>query len=272
MTWTKEEIRLAALRQSAEDHGCLPADFEADVHRIVPAGIRKNARVYLDQPAVLDMTTYGRNVVVTCDPSLTEGVRALLEKDEEFWQLFAPEGLRELDRLLAPLGARMSWAVSSFLPDPQAVEGFDGCCPFRTRLLGPEDFAPLYRPEWSDALSVKRPELDRIGVGAYDGDILVGLAGASQDCPGMMQVGVNVLPAYRGRGIGAALTNRLAREILSMGQVPFYSAVWANVRSAGNAVRAGFRMAWAAVSAARTTVSAARTRGSGGENGEKEED
>ena len=99
----------------------------------------------------------------------------------------------------------------------------------------------------------------------------MGLAGASQDCPGMMQIGVNVLPAYRRRGIGAALTNRLAREILAAGQVPFYSAVWANVRSAGNAVRAGFRMAWAAVSAVRATVPAARARGSGGDNGEKEE-
>ena len=65
----------------------------------------------------------------------------------------------------------------------------------------------------------------------------------------MMQIGVNVLPAYRGRGIGAALTNRLAREILGMGQVPFYSAVWANIRSTGNAVRAGFRAAWASLSA-----------------------
>ena len=265
MTWTKDEIRSAALRQSAEDHGCSPADFEADEHRVVPAGIRKNARVYLPRPAVLDMTTYGRNVVVTCDPALTEDVRALLEKNEEFWQLFAPDGVRALDRLLAPLEAGMSYAVSSFLPDPEALEGFDGVCPFRMRLLGPADFAPLYRPEWSDALSAKRPELDRIGVGAYDGDVLVGLAGASQDCPSMMQIGVNVLPAYRGRGIGSALTNRLAREILAMGQVPFYSAVWANVRSAGNAVRAGFRMAWA-------TVSAVRAHGSGREKGEKEED
>lgn len=253
MNWTKEEIRSVALRQSAADHGCSPEDFEAPEHRFFPAGIRNNARVYLTEPAVLDVTTYGSNAVVTCDPSLTAGVRSLLEQNEEFWQLFAPEGARALDGLLAPAGAALSYAVSSFLPDPEAIEGFDGGCPFRLRLLGPADFAPLYRPEWSDALSAKRPELDRIGVGAYDGDVLVGLAGASQDCPSMMQIGVNVLPAYRGREIGAALTNRLAREILGMGQVPFYSAVWANVRSTGNAVRAGFRAAWASLSAVRIT-------------------
>ncbi len=253
MNLTKEEIRRIALAQSAEDHGCCPEDFEAPEHRFFPASVRKKARVYLDQPAVLDMTTYGSNVVVTCDPALTEGVRGLLEREEEFWQLFAPEGVRALDGLLAPLGAVLSYATASFLPDPEGIERFDGICPYRTRILGPEDFAPLYRPEWSDALSAKRPRLDRIAVGAYDEDTLVGLAGASQDCPAMMQIGVNVLPAYQGRGIGAALTNRLAREILGMGQVPFYSAVWANIRSTGNAVRAGFRAAWASLSAVRKT-------------------
>ena len=251
MSLTKEEIRQIALRQSAADHGCSPEDFGAAEHRFFPAGPRVNARVYLTEPAVLDVTTYGSNAVVTCDPALTEGVRELLGRDPEFWQLFSPEGLHELDTLLAPFGAGMSFAVSSFLPDPEAVGRFDGVCPFPLRILGPEEFAYLYRPEWSDALCEKRRELDRIGVGAYDGDTLVGLAGASQDCAGMMQIGVNVLPAYRGRGIGAVLTNRLAREILAMGQVPFYSAVWANVRSVGNAVRAGFRSAWATVSAVR---------------------
>ena len=265
MKLTREDIREIALRQSAEDHGCSPEDFSAPDNRFFPSAVRKNARVYLPQPAVLDVTTYGPNAVVTCDPLLTESVRALFAREEEFWQLFAPEGVRALDALLAPLDAALSYAVSSFLPDPEAIEGFDGRCPFRMRLLGPADFAPLYRPEWSDALSAKRPELDRIGVGAYDGDVLVGLAGASQDCPSMMQIGVNVLPAYRGRGIGAALTNRLAREILDGGQVPFYSAVWANIRSTGNAVRAGFRAAWA-------TLSAVRKKNPHGENERKEED
>ena len=251
MNWTKEEIWQIALRQSAADHGCSPEDFEASEHRFFPAGIRGNARVYLTEPAILDVTTYGPNAVVTCDPALTDGVRELLERDPEFWQLFAPEGTHDLDALLAPFGAGLSFAVSSFLPDPEEIGRFSGTSPFRMRILGPEDFAYLYRPEWSDALCEKRRELDRIGAGAYDGDVLVGLAGASQDCPDMMQIGVNVLPAYRGLGIGAALTNRLAREILDSGQVPFYSAVWANVRSVGNAVRAGFRPAWASLSAVR---------------------
>jgi GNAT superfamily N-acetyltransferase len=247
---TKEEIRGTALNQSAADHGCSPEDFAAEDLRIFPAGIRPGARVWVKQPAILDVTTYGTNAVITCREELTEGVRSLFAPEPEFWQLFAAEGITALNGLLAALGARMRYMTCSFLPDPDELARFGGSCPFRVRLLGEKDFQNLYRPEWSDALSPTRKELDRIAAGAYDGDKLVGLAGASEDCRTMWQIGINVLPAYRNQGTAAVLVNLLAREILEEGIVPFYSAVWANVRSVKTAVRAGFRSAWASMSAA----------------------
>lgn len=45
--------------------------------------------------------------------------------------------------------------------------------------LHKEDFSELYRPEWSNALCEERKHLDVLGVGAYDGEKLVGLAGCS---------------------------------------------------------------------------------------------
>ena len=106
----------------------------------------------------------------------------------------------------------------------------------------------LYLPEWSNALCEKRKELDVLGVGAYDGDRLVGLAGCSADAPQMWQIGVDVLPAYRRRGVAAALTSHLAQEILRRGKVPFYCTAWANVPSARNAVTCGFLPAWVEMS------------------------
>jgi predicted GNAT family acetyltransferase len=88
-----------------------------------------------------------------------------------------------------------------------------------------------------------------LGVGAYDGDKLVGLAGASADCNTMWQIGIDVLPDYRRRGIASALTSRLAVEILERGKVPFYCAAWCNVKSVRNAVRSGFRPAWVEMTA-----------------------
>ncbi|HHX56071.1 MAG TPA: GNAT family N-acetyltransferase, partial [Clostridiales bacterium] len=76
------------------------------------------------------------------------------------------------------------------------------------------------------------------------GDKLIGLAGCSADCNLMWQIGVDVLPEYRRRGIAAALTSRLAIEILEAGKVPFYCSAWSNIRSVRNAVKSGFIPAW----------------------------
>ena len=117
-------------------------------------------------------------------------------------------------------------------------------CAFETRLLTQKDFAGLYLPEWSNALCEKRAELDVLGVGAYDGELLVGLAGCSADCASMWQIGVDVLPGYRRKGIAAALTSQLATEILKRDKVPFYCTAWSNVRSVGNAIKSGFVPTW----------------------------
>ena len=63
----------------------------------------------------------------------------------------------------------------------------------------------------------------------------------------MWQIGIDVLPAYRRRGIASALTSRLACEILHRDLVPFYCCAWSNIRSARNAIRSGFRPAWVQV-------------------------
>ena len=81
-------------------------------------------------------------------------------------------------------------------------------------------------------------------MGAYDGEKLIGLAGCSADCDSMWQIGVDVLPQYRKKGIAAALTSRLAMEILEREKVPFYCCAWSNIRSTRNAIKSGFFPAW----------------------------
>lgn len=87
-----------------------------------------------------------------------------------------------------------------------------------------------------------------LGVGAYDQGNLIGLAACSADCEEMWQIGVDVLPAFRRQGVASALTAALTREIMQKGKVPFYGCAWANLPSVLNALRSGFRPAWAEVS------------------------
>ena len=60
----------------------------------------------------------------------------------------------------------------------------------------------------------------------------------------MWQIGVDVLPGYRRKGIASAMTSKLALEILERDKVPFYCCAWSNVKSARNAIKSGFRPAW----------------------------
>ena len=129
-----------------------------------------------------------------------------------------------------------------YLPDVERIHNIQ--CLYETRILVQDDFKNLYLPEWSNALCSERKNLDVLGVGAYDQDKLIGFAACSADCDDMWQIGVDVLPEYRQKGIASALTSRLAKEILGRGKVPFYCSAWSNIRSARNAVKSGFVPAW----------------------------
>ena len=63
------------------------------------------------------------------------------------------------------------------------------------------------------------------------------------------QIGIDVLPPYRKKGIAAALTSQLALLILEQGKVPFYCAAWSNIKSVRNAIKCGFKPAWVEMTA-----------------------
>jgi ribosomal protein S18 acetylase RimI-like enzyme len=64
----------------------------------------------------------------------------------------------------------------------------------------------------------------------------------------MWQIGVDVLPEYRRKGIASALTSKLALEILERDKVPFYCTAWSNLRSVRNAVKCGLMPSWVEMS------------------------
>ncbi|MBQ8953382.1 MAG: GNAT family N-acetyltransferase [Clostridia bacterium] len=243
---TNQETLDIALRQSAVDLNCEPGDFLLSEHKIVHSTVREGARAYLKLPFECQLVSYGNNVVASVLPEYEAMTRAYVS-GQPAYRCFETPNMHSLDDQLLPHGVRVCFMAEYFLPDVNALRPLP--CPFATRALGPADFAPLYTPEWSHALCEERKHLDVLGVGAYDGGRLVGLAACSADCDSMWQIGINVLPEYRRMGVASALTSRLALEIIARGKVPFYCAAWSNIRSARNAIRSGFRPAWVEMTA-----------------------
>ena len=244
---TQHEIFSAAIRQSAVDCSCSAEDFRRPENVIVPAGVSEGMSRYMEVPPVCTLISYGANVVASCREELLPDVADYVNSQRTIYRGFETPAIYDLNRILEKAGARVSWMHSFFLPDPDLVFGADLPCAFETREMHPADFANLYLPEWSNALSFDRKELDTLGIGAFDGDRLIGMAGCSADCPDMWQIGIDVLPEYRRKGIASALTNRLARMIFEREKIPFYAAAWSNIRSIRNGLRSGFVPAWVAI-------------------------
>ena len=246
MKYTSQSILDAALRQSAVDAGCEKEDFLRSTPVVVDSQTNPGARRYLELPFDCHLISYGNNVVASVSEECRELVSAYLRRFPAE-HCFETPNMHVLNDALEAEGLRLCFMAEYFLPDLSCLEPLD--CPYPVRVLHQRDFAPLYRAEWSNALCERRKELDVLGLGAYDGETLVGFAACSADCEGMWQIGVDVLPGYRRQGIAAALTSRLALEILDRGKVPFYCAAWCNLRSVRNAIKSGFRPAWVEMSA-----------------------
>ena len=247
---TNQEILKIAMEQSAIDLCAEPADFEKGENVIVTSRENAGARRYLKLPFSCQLVSYGSGVVASVSPEFYE----ITEKYINAYpveHLFETPHLHILNDALMKKGQKICFMAEYFLPDVNALLGsaVENVIPYQMKLLTQEDFSELYLPQWSNALCEKRKELDVLGVGAYDGDRLVGLAGCSADCEQMWQIGIDVLPNYRRQGIASALTSRLAIEILKRGKVPFYCAAWCNIKSVRNAIKSGFRPAWVEMTA-----------------------
>ena len=243
---TNQEIFQIAMQQSAIDSSCQPEDFQAKENRLVISGTHPKARRYLQLPFSCDLTSYGSNIVASVSEPLRESVWEYIQTYETA-HCFETPNLHVLDNKLNAFGLGICFMAEYWLLDMPTFVPLD--CAYETRLLSAPDFAGYYLPEWSNALCEARKQLDCLAIGAFDQGKLIGLAGASADCDAMWQIGIDVLPDYRQRGIASALTSQLAAEILKRGIVPFYCCAWSNIKSARNAFKSGFKPAWVQVTA-----------------------
>ncbi len=243
---TNQDILRIAMEQSAEDIGCEAEDFIKSENVTVPFRLGTYARKYYKEPITCNLVSYGSNIVAASSEEAADLISEYIGR-YNFYHCFETPNMHWLNERLAQRGHKICFMAEYYLPDVNRIPEID--TGFELRILEPKDFGGLYLPEWSNALCEDRKALDVLGVGAYDGGKLVGLAGCSADCENMWQIGVDVLPDYRRQGIASALTSRLANEIIACGKVPFYCSAWSNIRSVRNAVKSGFIPAWVEMTA-----------------------
>ena len=134
-----------------------------------------------------------------------------------------------------------------YLPDPASIPSLEAPSGFHYALVAPPDLYGLYsNDQFHNALlyDIHSERPDVLAMVAMYGDEIVAMAGASADSATMWQLGIDVLPPYRGHGLAAYLIRWLTEETLQRGFVPYYGTSSSNVASQRVAHRAGYYPAW----------------------------
>lgn len=245
---------LASVRMVlAADCNCEPSAFERDTNTVVLAGQRDGRRAFPHASLPL-IVTMGHGVVISTSEEDADWMRRHYEavhRDDAF----SAQSISRLADYLAQRGdavfgpdlkytcAPDDLSAATVWSDVRLVEGYE--VPTLYRYTGFSN-ALQYDPE--------HPQPDVLATVVYDAGLPVGVAGASADSTVLWQIGIDVLPAYRGKGIGFDLVRGLTRAIFERGKVPYYSTSPSNIASRRLARRVGFWPAWTEISARAASV------------------
>lgn len=247
MNFSSELKKLLAL-----EYNC-SVDAVCGAENIVTVSTGRRGRKYDgDGGCFFSMATTGGGCLISADERLMPFLREFV-KGCEGHALFGEGKLAALDRELDRFGYKLHelGAHHMFLPK-YSVEPAQK---FPIRRFELSEFKRFYGDRrFSNALcgeyDPERPDVAALA--AMDGENIMGLAGASRDfmgTPNWLQIGIDVLPEYRGRGVGTFLVNELAKLILESGDIPFYGTAPANIYSQNIAINCGFRPAWVEICA-----------------------
>lgn len=231
---TIQEMLYIVQSQLATDLNCTPEDLNGEKDSFVFTEARDNPgrRPFTRSEQHFDMLSMGKTIVVSASPNILDIVKPLLygkNRDEAFsmpfvygHSLYYLPDLAHIKPLTSPEGFVYEMVERNDIPELYQYEGFHN--------------AIQYDPN--------HPRPDILAVLAKKDGKIVGMAGASNDCAMMWQVGIDVLPEYRNYGLAAYLVNWLTLEILDRGYVPYYSTACSNISSQRVAHRAGYFPAW----------------------------
>lgn len=238
----------AALREVlAAQMGCTVEDYRS--HQLAVVSRPADSR----EPHLVLVTTMGAGSVVSVrDSRLADWAREHAPARNRNQQIFLPsflEGMaaraRELGHEAAKSHSASGGCVLAELLAPLPLPPW-----YALREIGVEEQARLRAGGQFDNALGEPDELRRIAaartafvVECPDGEVAA-VAGIWDQYPGTDEIGLDVAPAHRGKGLAAVLTVHATRWIREQGRWPIYTYGFTNVRSMNNALRCGYRPLW----------------------------
>ncbi|HHV29826.1 GNAT family N-acetyltransferase [Acetivibrio mesophilus] len=232
MEFNKSKILEIVRRQLAIDMNCNPEDFINEGIVFCEAKLNQGRRMFDRQSPFLEIATMGKSIVVSGDSEILAKVKPLLENKT-----------RE-DIFVAPF---IFGHTIYYVPDYSRLKKLPMPSGFSYHIKEGNETHDLYEiPGFENAIQYDKshPRPDVIAVYAMYDDEIVAMAGASADCNLMWQIGIDVLPRFRNRGLATSLVSNLAIMIMERGILPYYGTASSNISSQSVAYRSGFIPTW----------------------------
>jgi len=241
--YTKTKILEIAKSQLSLDYNCKLSDFEKEKNIIVKKNLMDGRRIYGSDGCFLKILCLGGRTIISASSIIIPWCEEKLLNQDSAW-FFEYPNLRSIDKKLQEFGHEIAGIHHYYLPNPNV---FDVENIANVKWYEHEDILKFKNDDrFREALAFDENHPDVLVVVAFNGDNnIMGMAGASADSKTMWQIGIDVLPDYRGRGIGTNLVRLLKNEILKRGKIPFYGTGESHFHSQNIAISAGFFPAWA---------------------------
>ncbi len=241
----RNELIAAAAAQLARDYCCVPEDLLRSENKVTLARKMDGQRRFRKDPHFFRAVTMGMGTVISASSEMLDFSRELSERASGA-EIFEQKKIWAINNALAEHNKAIGSANVYYLP----VSGYRyiPANNFRTRIYEESEIiSELYGVKgFSNALlyDSKNPRRDKLAVCAFNGEKIIGIAGASSDSPTMWQIGIDVLPEYRRMGVGKELVSALTQAVFMHGAVPYYGTWIGNIASQNTAHKADYRPAW----------------------------
>lgn len=241
----RNEFIASAAAQLARDYCCDPKDFLKNKNRVTLARFAEGQRRFKKEPDFFRAATMGFGTVISASSEMLDFCRELTEKTSGA-EIFEQKKIWAINNVLANYNKAIGSASVYYLPRPKYR--YIPANNFRTRLYEESEIiSELYPVKgFSNALlyDAGNPRRDKLAVCAFNGEKIIGIAGASSDSPIMWQIGIDVLPEYRHMGVGSELVAALTQAVFMHGAVPYYGTWIGNIASQNTARKADYHPVW----------------------------
>lgn len=190
-------------------------------------------------PAI-KMATTGNGVVIGATGELISDLRLVLPQGS-YEGLFTASGFRAVSGFLKEREVSVWGPLTAFTTSTERLEERMVPDGYRIGIESGEFADTLDKSVWPNTSSqVFAPRrVPALAIASHQNSV-VGAATLVEDSPFLWQIGIDVSPDHQGRGIGTALTDRVARMAFEKGVAVFYTVGPTAIPSMRNALASGF--------------------------------